>query len=52
MTTASAEAIAVDQLARLEHAWNTCDGAAFGDAFAEDSEFVDIRGGLRQINGV
>jgi uncharacterized protein (TIGR02246 family) len=45
MTTASPETIAADQLARLERAWNTADGAAFGAAFADDSEFVDIRGG-------
>ncbi|HEX4698873.1 MAG TPA: SgcJ/EcaC family oxidoreductase [Actinomycetes bacterium] len=45
MTTGSPETIAADQLARLERAWNTSDGAAFGAAFAGDSEFVDIRGG-------
>ena len=45
MTAASPETIAADQLARLEHAWNTADGTAFGAAFADHSEFVDIRGG-------
>jgi uncharacterized protein (TIGR02246 family) len=45
MTTGSPGTIAADQLARLEHAWNTSDGTAFGEAFADDSEFVDIRGG-------
>ena len=29
----------------LERAWNAGDGAAFGSAFADESDFVDIRGG-------
>jgi uncharacterized protein (TIGR02246 family) len=45
MTTASPDTIAADLLARLEQAWNSSAGAAFGAAFADDSEFVDIRGG-------
>jgi len=28
----------------LEKAWNTADGAAFARAFAEDADFVNIRG--------
>ena len=31
-------------LGRLEEAWNKADGEAFGRAFAEDADFVDIRG--------
>ena len=29
---------------QLEDAWNAADGAAFGAAFAEESDFVNIRG--------
>jgi uncharacterized protein (TIGR02246 family) len=39
-----ADAVARDVVARLEHAWNAGDGAAFGAPFAEDADFVDIRG--------
>ncbi len=28
----------------LEAAWNAADGASFGAAFADDADFVDIRG--------
>lgn len=39
----------------LERAWNSADGARFGDAFTEDADFVDIRGsrhhGRREIGG-
>ena len=31
-------------LERLEAAWNHADGAAFGSAFTDDADFVDIRG--------
>jgi uncharacterized protein (TIGR02246 family) len=31
---------------RLEDAWNTADGAAFGAPFAPDADFVTIRGDL------
>ena len=31
-------------VAHLETTWNRADGAAFGEAFADDSDFVDIRG--------
>lgn len=29
---------------RLEQAWNDADGQAFGQAFTDDADFVDIRG--------
>lgn len=29
---------------QLEHAWNTADGESFGRPFAEDADFVNIRG--------
>ena len=32
--------------AQLEEAWNAGDGAAFGAAFAEDADFVTVRGEL------
>src|SRR5215207_4666556 len=31
-------------LRRMEDAWNAADGAGFGAAFAEDADFIDIRG--------
>lgn len=37
--------VAADRFAELERAWNEADGNAFGAAFAEHSDFVDIRGG-------
>jgi uncharacterized protein (TIGR02246 family) len=40
----SATAIATDLFARLESAWNRADGSAFGGAFTDDGDFVDIRG--------
>jgi len=36
--------VARDVIGRLEQAWNNADGTAFGEPFAEDAEFVDIRG--------
>ena len=41
-------AIATAALEQLERAWNQADGAAFGAAFAEDADFVDIRGDHHQ----
>jgi uncharacterized protein (TIGR02246 family) len=41
-------AIAAALLDQLEQAWNRADGAAFGAAFAEDADFVDIRGDHHQ----
>ena len=43
-TTAEAESIALDLLARLEKAWNDGDGEAFGRNFAPEASFVNIRG--------
>jgi uncharacterized protein (TIGR02246 family) len=31
---------------RLEQAWNSADGAAFGEPFSTDADFVAIRGDL------
>jgi uncharacterized protein (TIGR02246 family) len=42
--TIEASAAAAQTLAGLERAWNLGDGAAFGEAFADDADFVDIRG--------
>ena len=39
-----AHEVAQEVAARLERAWNGADAAAFGAAFAEDADFVDIRG--------
>jgi len=37
-------AIAAELFDRLEKAWNAGDGAAFGEPFADVTDFVDIRG--------
>ena len=34
--------------AQLEEAWNAGNGASFGAVFAEDADFVTIRGELHQ----
>lgn len=39
-----AAVVAAAALLRLERAWNHADGDEFGDEFAEDTDFVDIRG--------
>ena len=44
-TTADPTTIAATILQQLERAWNDADGAAFGASFADESDFVDIRGG-------
>lgn len=36
--------VAQDVLTRLESAWNSADGAAFGAVYAPDASFVTIRG--------
>lgn len=36
--------IASVQFGRMERAWNEADGAAFGSVFADDTDFVNIRG--------
>ena len=38
------EGVAAELLGRLERAWNGADGRAFGEPFAPDADFVDIRG--------
>jgi uncharacterized protein (TIGR02246 family) len=43
--TMTATDIAATALRQLEQAWNQADGAAFGSVFADDSDFVEIRGG-------
>ena len=37
-------ALATSFLEKLEQAWNAADGAAFGALFAEESDFVNVRG--------
>ena len=41
----AAGGIATALFAHLEEAWNDADGRAFADAFVDDTEFVDARGG-------
>lgn len=43
-TTQTAHAVAIELFTRLEDAWNRADGEMFGSVFADDSDFVDIRG--------
>jgi uncharacterized protein (TIGR02246 family) len=43
---ADAAAIAQTIMQRLELAWNRADGAAFGEPFSTDADFVAIRGDL------
>ena len=45
MKLASAdEAALADVVRRLESAWNAMDGAAFAAEFADDADFVNVRG--------
>ena len=44
MTTIDTERIVSDLVSELERAWNAGDGAAFGRPFADDADFVNIRG--------
>jgi uncharacterized protein (TIGR02246 family) len=39
-----AEGVAAELIGHLERAWNGADGRAFGEPFAPDADFVDIRG--------
>ena len=39
-----AQSVAAELIGRLEQAWNEADGQAFGEPFAPDADFVDIRG--------
>jgi hypothetical protein len=43
---AGAAAVAETIMQRLELAWNRADGAAFGEPFSADADFVAIRGDL------
>src|SRR5215218_6497834 len=43
--------IATALLKQAEEAWNRADGAGFGAIFADDSDFVDIRGTHHQGDG-
>lgn len=45
MTAADPSSLAQQTFSGLETAWNAADGTAFGAAFADDADFVDIRGG-------
>lgn len=38
------EKVARDLIKQLEDGWNAADGEAFGEPFAEDADFVAIRG--------
>ena len=38
------ERIVSDLIAELENAWNAADGSAFAQPFAQDADFVNIRG--------
>jgi uncharacterized protein (TIGR02246 family) len=51
-TTHTAHDVAVRLFARLEEAWNASDGAAFGSVFADQTDFVDVRGGHYCVDGV
>src|SRR3954451_22473699 len=42
--TDRAAAVAREVLGRLEAAWNSADGEAFGAEYAEDAAFVTVRG--------
>jgi uncharacterized protein (TIGR02246 family) len=39
-----ADGVAAEIIGRLERAWNGANGTAFGEPFAFDADFVDIRG--------
>ena len=39
-----AQSVAAGLIGRLEEGWNGADGRAFGEPFAPDADFVDIRG--------
>ncbi len=41
---ADPKTVALEVLGRLERAWNDADGEAFGDNYAPDASFVNIRG--------
>ncbi len=43
--------IAATRLEHMEQAWNRADGAAFGEVFADETDFVDIWGTHHQGDG-
>jgi uncharacterized protein (TIGR02246 family) len=43
-STETPTALASSFLEKLEQAWNSADGAAFGAVFADESDFVNVRG--------
>ena len=43
-STENHTALASTFLEKLEQAWNAADGAAFGAPFADESDFVNVRG--------
>ena len=49
--TSNPTKLASELFARLESAWNASDGAAFGAAFSDESDFVDIRGAHHKGGG-
>jgi uncharacterized protein (TIGR02246 family) len=51
MPTVDPAAIAATLLQQAERAWNNGDGPAFGAVFADESDFVDIRGGHHRGDG-
>ncbi|HNM78542.1 MAG TPA: SgcJ/EcaC family oxidoreductase [Tepidiformaceae bacterium] len=51
MSDPSPLTVAEGIFARLEHAWNAGDGAAFGEPFADQTDFIDIRGVLHRGDG-
>jgi uncharacterized protein (TIGR02246 family) len=48
MTTVDPTTIAATRIEHMERAWNQADGAGFAEVFADDTDFVDIRGGHHQ----
>jgi len=50
-TTVDPAAVAAAAFEQAERAWNEGDGAAFGALFADDTDFVDIRGGQHRGDG-
>ena len=45
-------ALAATFLEKLEQAWNAADGAAFGALFADESDFVNVRGERRRGSAI
>jgi uncharacterized protein (TIGR02246 family) len=51
VTSADPQAVATTILEHMVQAWNAGDGAAFGTVFADEIDFVDIRGGHHRGDG-